>query len=167
MNLYNSKNISYLSNSKYKNIFSQFLNTKQNFKELNFGFSNKKTKIKNLCFNLKKAAFNYPINEQILKQFKNSIDNSYENKIPQNLFHKKFKKKCNSVSSISTNISNNLNLNLISNSYKSKRNSSIYNVEPPTIIKKYSDKPQINKKLENLKINTKKPISKNISYILY
>ena len=153
MNLYNSKKIYYFSNS---NIFSKYFNSKQYFKELKFNFSNKKKEIRNLCFNLKKASLNFPINEKLLNKYKNSIEKS--EKI---LFNKKLKKKCYSVSSMSTNISNNINNNLISNSLKKKRPfSSINNMELITSIKNYSIKPKINKNI-NIFHLTKQSFFKN------
>ena len=153
MNLYNSKKIYYFSNS---NIFSKYFNSKQYFKELKFNFSNKKKEIRNLCFNLKKASLNFPINEKLLNKYKNSIEKS--EKI---LFNKKLKKKCYSVSSMSTNISNNINNNLISNSLKKKRPfSSINNMELITNIKNYSIKPKINKNI-NIFHLTKQSFFKN------
>ena len=153
MNLYNSKKIYYSSNS---NIFSKYFNSKQYFKELKFNFSNKKKEIRNLCFNLKKASLNFPINEKLLNKYKNSIEKS--EKI---LFNKKLKKKCYSVSSMSTNISNNINNNLISNSLKKKRPfSSINNMKLITNIKNYSIKPKINKNI-NIFHLTKQSFFKN------
>ena len=153
MNLYNSKKIYYFSNS---NIFSKYFNSKQYLKELKFNFSNKKKEIRNLCFNLKKASLNFPINEKLLNKYKNSIEKS--EKI---LFNKKLKKKCYSVSSISTNISNNINNNLISNSLKKKRPfSSINNMKLITNIKNYSIKPKINKNINFFHL-TKQSFLKN------
>ena len=153
MNLYNSKKIYYFSNS---NIFTKYFNSKQYFKELKFNFSNKKKEIRNLCFNLKKASLNFPINEKLLNKYKNSIEKS--EKI---LFNKKLKKKCYSVSSISTNISNNINNNLISNSLKKKRPfSSMNNKELKTNIKNYSFKHKENKSI-NIFNFSKKSLLKN------